>query len=88
MTNAYVKEIFFVYRITGFTYSRLIFRAKTLKRIGQIQFVSELRILTEKPPSKKNPTLSKSMNINIWVVITSNQHFIYGSYTRTKFLKK
>ena len=33
----------------------------------------------EKAPSNKTPTLSKIMNINIWVVGTSNQLFIGGS---------
>ena len=28
------------------------------------------------------------MNMNIWVVGTSNQLFIAGSYTETKFSKK
>ena len=33
----------------------------------------------EKAPSNKTPTLSKNMNIDIWVVGTSNQLFIRGS---------
>ena len=42
----------------------------------------------EKAPSTKTPALSESMNMNIWVVGTSNQLFIAGSYTETKFSKK
>ena len=33
----------------------------------------------EKAPSNKTPTLLKSMNMDIWVVSTSNQLFIKGS---------
>ena len=33
----------------------------------------------KKAPSNKTPTLSKSMNMDIWVVGTSNQLFIRGS---------
>ena len=33
----------------------------------------------EKVPSNKTPALTKSMNIGIWVVGTSNQGFIRGS---------
>ena len=33
----------------------------------------------EKPPSNENPELIKVMNMNIWVVVTSNQLFIRGS---------
>ena len=33
----------------------------------------------EKTPSNKTPALTKSMNIHIWVVSTSNQLFIRGS---------
>ena len=48
-----------------------------------------LKILTgEKPASHKTPVLAKSRNMGIWVVGTSNQLFIRGSYTETKFSKK
>ena len=48
-----------------------------------------LRLLyREKAPSNKNPALTKSMNMDIWVVATSNQLFIRSSYTETKFSKK
>ena len=30
----------------------------------------------------------RSMNMDIWVVVTSNQLFTRGSYTETKFKKK
>ena len=33
----------------------------------------------EKAPSNKTPALTKSMNLNIWVVGTSNQLFMRGS---------
>ena len=42
----------------------------------------------EKAPSNKTPALWKSMNMDIWVVGTSNQSLIAGSYTKTKSLKK
>ena len=44
-----------------------------------------LRIFTGKKASpNKPPTLLESMNIDIWVVGTSNQLIITGSYTETK----
>ena len=33
----------------------------------------------EKPPSNKIPVLTKSMNMDIWVVGTSNQFFLKSS---------
>ena len=42
----------------------------------------------EKTPSSKTPLLTKSMNIGIWVVGTSNELFMRGSYTEAKFSKK
>ena len=36
----------------------------------------------------KSPALTKSMNMDIWVVGTSNQLLVRGSYTETKFSKK
>ena len=42
----------------------------------------------EKALSNETSTLSKGMNMDIWIVGTSNQHFITGSYTETKFPKK
>ena len=33
----------------------------------------------EKSPSNKTPALTKSMNMNIWVIGTSKQVFIRGS---------
>ena len=42
----------------------------------------------KKIPSNKALTLSKTMNMDIWVVGTLNQLFIRGSKTETKFLKK
>ena len=42
----------------------------------------------EKAPSNKTPALTKSMNMDIWVVGTSNQLFKRGSYTEIKFSKK
>ena len=43
---------------------------------------------TEKTPSNKTPALPESVNMDTWVVGTSNQVFITGSYTETKFSKK
>ena len=42
----------------------------------------------EKAPSNKTLTLAKSTNMGIWIVSTSNQPFIRGSYTELKLLKK
>ena len=42
----------------------------------------------EKAPSKKTPALTKSTNMVIWIVGTTNQLCIRGSYTETKFSKK
>ena len=42
----------------------------------------------EKVPSNKTPTFTKSTNMGIWVVGTSNQLFIRGSLTETKFSSK
>ena len=42
----------------------------------------------EKTPLNKTQSLAKSMNIDIWVVGTSNQPFIRGSYTENEFSKK
>ena len=39
----------------------------------------------EKPPSNKTPALTKSMNMDIWAVGSSNQLFIRDCYTETKF---
>ena len=41
----------------------------------------------EKAPSNKTPALTKSMNMDSWVVGTSNQLFRRGSYSETKFSK-
>ena len=38
-----------------------------------------------KAPSKQTPALTKSRNIGIWVIGTSNQLFIEGSRTEVKF---
>ena len=47
------------------------------------------RILTrKKAPSKKTQAYAKSMNTNTVLVGTSNQLFIIGSQTKTKFSKK
>ena len=43
---------------------------------------------SEKAPSNETPALTKSMNMNNWVVGTSNQLFVIGSYTEIKFSKK
>ena len=42
----------------------------------------------DKAPSNKTPALTKSRNMDIWVVGTSNQLFIKGSYIETEFSKK
>ena len=42
----------------------------------------------EKAPSNKTLALPESIKMNIWAVGTSNQLFITGSYTETKFSKK
>ena len=42
----------------------------------------------KKAPSNETPALTKSTNIGIWVVGTTSQLFIRGSYTETKYSKK
>ena len=42
----------------------------------------------EKAPSNKASALSESMNMDIWVVGTSNQLLITGPYAETEFSKK
>ena len=42
----------------------------------------------EKVTSSKTPALRKDMNIDTWVVGTSNQLFRIGSYAEIKFSKK
>ena len=42
-------------------------------------FIPFKDIHREKAPSNKTPTLTKSRNMGIWVVGTSNQPFIRGS---------
>ena len=39
----------------------------------------------DKAPSNETPALTKSINMSIWVVGTTSQVFIRGSYTETKF---
>ena len=52
------------------------------------RFIDRLRTLTEKKmASNKTPVLTKSTNMEIWVVGTSNQLFIRGTYIETKFSK-
>ena len=41
----------------------------------------------EKAASNKTPVRTKNMNMDIWIVGTSNQHFRRGSYSETKFSK-
>ena len=41
-----------------------------------------------KSPSSKIPALTKSMNMDIWVVGTLKQLFIRGSLSEIKFLTK
>ena len=42
----------------------------------------------EKAPLNETPALTKSTNMDIWAVDTTNQLFITGSSTETKFSKK
>ena len=42
----------------------------------------------EKSSSNKTPALTKSMDMDIWVVVTSNQLLVRGSLSETKFSKK
>ena len=42
---------------------------------------SKMYIMLQKPPESE---LAKSMNMNIWVVGTSNELFIKGSERKTK----
>ena len=75
---------FFAYHVTGSTYFRIIFQAMIFQ--GYIQnFEKNLRnsiCITvkdthrKKVHSNKTSTLLKSINMNIWVIGTSNQLFI------------
>ena len=76
------------------TWSCLTFSATT--QAHQFQFLHHFwvkkRIVsfctqTEKVPSSKTPALTKSSNMGVWVVDTSNQLFMRGSWTETKFSK-
>ena len=58
---------------------------KTRKKHENLGFKDTHR---EKAPSIKTPALTKSTNMGIWVVCTTNQLFIRDSSTETKFLKK
>ena len=40
----------------------------------------------EKAPSNKTPELTKSMNMAVWIVGTSNQLFIRGSFQKNKIV--
>ena len=42
----------------------------------------------ENAHTNETPVLTKSMNMDIWVVGTSNQSFLRGSKTEIKFFKK
>ena len=53
---------------------------------GFIKYIKDTH--REKAPSSKTPTLSKSMNMDVWVVGTSSELFIRDSETETKFSQK
>ena len=54
-----------------------------------LNYASHLKdTLRVKALSNKTPALTKSANMDIWVVGTSNQLFMRGSQTETKFSKK
>ena len=42
---------------------------------------------SKKAPSNKTPTLTKSINMDIWLIVKSNQFFLRGSHTETKLSK-
>ena len=42
----------------------------------------------EKKSSNKIQGLTKSINMDIWIIATLNQLFMRGSYTQIKFSKK
>ena len=50
-------------------------------------FASFKDTLRGKTLSNKTQALRKTINMDIWVIGTSNQLFIRGSYTQTKFSK-
>ena len=51
---------------------------KILAKVGNGILVKDTH--REKAPSNEAPALAESMNIDIWVLGTSNQLFISGSY--------
>ena len=69
---------------------------RTLKEFWIVPFLNSFDFVSilfkdtyrEKAPANKTPVLTKSMNMDTWVVGTSNQLFIKGSYTETKSSKK
>ena len=58
-------------------------------KVSGLQTATLLRILTgKKHPKTKTPALTKNMDINIWVIGTSNKLILRGSKTGTNFPNK
>ena len=58
------------------------------KVIRDFEYYNLKTLTGKKPPSYKTSVLTKSMDMDIWVVGTSNELFIKGSYIETKFSTK
>ena len=57
--------------------------------VNTIRATTQIKdIHREKSPSNKTPTLTESTHMGIRAVGTTNQLFVRGSYTETKFSKK
>ena len=75
--------------IYTFTYQKILLHAFLLlvfKIAESLQCILNY-IHMEKDPTNETSALTKSMNMNIWIIGTSNQLFIRGSYAETKFPK-
>ena len=63
------------------------YKDKDIGRFSNLHQCTFKDIHWEKAPSNETPTLSKSMNMDIWVVGTSNQLFIRGLKPKQNFRK-
>ena len=59
-----------------------------LRLLRDFEYYNLKTLIGKKPPSYETSVLTKSMDMDIWVVGTSNELFIKGSYIETKFSTK
>ena len=53
--------------------------------LSKVRFSKFKDTHTENAPWNKTQALTKSMNVGIWVIGTSNQLFVRGSYAQINF---